>query len=74
MYFNSIIAVAVYYQNRADEIKAAKGYVVEDDIHASIMADLQQKQDQEFYILIKGLPNKVECRTMKQTVEKRKKC
>ena len=48
----------MYYQNRSDDIKAEKAYVVEDAVHASVLADLQQKQDQEFYRTITGLTNK----------------
>ena len=53
------LGVGIYYRNKLDNMRKIQGKVTEDMANASILADLQQKQDAEFDSLLPGLYLKV---------------
>ena len=53
------IGVGIYYRKKLEELRKMYSKVTEDMANASILADLQQKQDSEFDALLPGLHLKV---------------
>ena len=53
------LGVGIYYRNKLDNMRKIHHKVTEDMANASILADLQQKQDAEFDSLLPGLHLKV---------------
>ena len=51
--------VGIYYRKKLEELRKMYSKVTEDMANASILADLQQKQDSEFDALLPGLHLKV---------------